>query len=139
MIWIGCLRCEKFRRDFVARTFPLIAPDQPDLHRVSRSNKMVPNASKQYKTHQIMSLGFNGMDLMPSYQKIPTGLRCTNFCINCTSSARFAPSFMQERDGPKCIQTLRNAPEHEFRVQRHGSDTFVAKNSDATSLHELLH
>ena len=62
----------------------LIAPVQS---RVLCSNKMVPNASKQYKTHQIMSLGFNGMDLMPSFQKIPTGLRCKKFCINCTSSA----------------------------------------------------
>jgi len=25
---------------------------------------------------------------------IPTRLRGTNFCINCTSSAHFAPSFM---------------------------------------------
>jgi len=32
------------------------------LHRVSRSNEMVPNAPKHYETHQNMSLGFNGMD-----------------------------------------------------------------------------
>ena len=29
---IGCVRCEKFRRDFVARTFSLV---RPVLHRVS--------------------------------------------------------------------------------------------------------
>jgi hypothetical protein len=26
MGWIGCVRCEKFRRDFVARTFALVRP-----------------------------------------------------------------------------------------------------------------
>ena len=157
MIWIKCLRCEKFQRDFVAWTFALIAPVQLDLHRVSCSNEMVsnarkhyeiyqnmslgsnsmvPNAPKHYETHQNMSLGFNGMDRVPSLRKIPTRLCCTNFSINCTRSARFAPSLTQWWNGPKCTQTLRNAPEHEFRVQWHGSDTFVAKNSDATALHE---
>ena len=57
--------CGKFRRDFVARTFALIAPVQPDLHRVSRSNEMVPNAPKHYKTHHNFSLWSNGMDRMP--------------------------------------------------------------------------
>src|SRR6185312_2198614 len=31
MGWIGCVRCEKFRRDFVARTFALV---RAVLHRV---------------------------------------------------------------------------------------------------------
>ena len=86
-----------------------------------------------------MRLGSNGIDRVPSLRKIGTPLRCTNFCINCTSSAWFAPSLTQLQNVPKCTQTLRNAPEHEFRVQQYGSDAFVAKNSDATSLHELLH
>ena len=30
--WIGCIRCKKFRCDFVAKTFALIAPVQPVLH-----------------------------------------------------------------------------------------------------------
>ena len=81
MVWIGCLRCEKFRRDFIARTFALIAPFRPDLHRVSCSNEMVLNEP----------------------------------------------------------QTLRNTQEQEFRIQLYGSGAFVAKNSDATSLHELMH
>ena len=41
MGWIGCVRSKKFRRDFVARTFVLIAPFRPILRQVSRSNKMV--------------------------------------------------------------------------------------------------
>ena len=84
MAWIRCLRCEKFQRDFVARSFPLIAPDQPDLHRVSRCDEMVPNVPKHYEMHQNMNLGFNGMDRIPLLPKILTRLRCTNFCINCT-------------------------------------------------------
>src|SRR6185312_2454782 len=74
---IGCVRCKKFGRDFVARTF-------------------------------------------------------------CTSSARFAPSFVRQPNSSECTQLIRNAPKRQFIVQRGGSGAFVAKNSDATSWHELL-
>jgi len=57
MGWTRCIRCEKFRHDFVARTFSLIAPVQPKLLRVLYSNKMILNALKPYETHQNMSLG----------------------------------------------------------------------------------
>src|SRR6185312_5724016 len=69
------------------------------------------------------------------WEKIPTRLRGTYFC---TSSARFAMSFITQPNGPKCIQLVRNAPKHQFRVQWGGSGVFVAKNSGATSWHELL-
>ena len=62
MVWIGCIRGEKFQRDFVARTFALIAPVRPGLHRVSYSNKIVAKAPKHYEIHQNMRLGSNGMD-----------------------------------------------------------------------------
>ena len=78
MCWIGCVRCKKFRCDFVARTFALV-------------------------------------------------------------SARCAPSFVRKLNGPKCTQIVRNTPKCQFRVQWGGSGAFVAKNSDATSWHELLH
>ena len=104
--------------------------------------------------HQNVSLGSNGLDRVRSLQKIPTRLRGneldpvhslrkiptrlrgTNFC---TRSARFAPSLVRQPNGPKCTQTVLNAPKHEFRVQWGGSGVFVAKNSDATSWHELLY
>ena len=76
------------------------------------------------------------MDRVCSLRKIPSRLRGTNFC---TSSARFAPSFVRQPNGPECTQIVRNAPKHQFRVQWVGSGAFVAKNSDATSWHELLH
>ena len=133
MGWIGWVRCEKFRCDFVARTFALIVPVHMVLHRVSCSYEMIPNASQHFVTHQNMSLGSNGVDWERSLRKIPTWLRGTNFCINCTSSPRFAPSFMQLRNDPKRSQTLCNSWKHEFRVQWSGLGAFVAKNSDVTS------
>ena len=63
-------------------------------------------------------------------RKIPTRLRGTNFC---TSSARIAPSFVRQPNGPECTQMVQNAPKRHFRVQCVGSCAFVAKNSDATS------
>ena len=38
-------------------------------------------------------------------QKTPTRPRGTNFC---TSSARFAPSFVRQPNGPECTQIVRN-------------------------------
>src|SRR6185503_17096587 len=86
--------------------------------------------------YQNISLGSNGVDRLHLLQKIPTRLRGTNFCI---SSARFAPSSVRQPNGPKCTQIVRNTPKRQFRVQWGGSGAFVAKNSDATSWHELLH
>ena len=133
MGWIGCVRCEKFRRDFVARTFVLV---RPVLHRFSLSNQMVLNAPKLYESHQNISLGSNVVDRAHSLRKIPTRLLCMNFC---TSSARFAPSSIRQPNGPKCTQIVRNTPKHQIRVQCGGSDAFGVKNSDATSLNGLLH
>ena len=76
------------------------------------------------------------MDRVLSLRKITTRLRGTNFC---TSSARFAPSFVRQPNSPKCTQIVRNTLKHQFRVQWGGPGAFVAKNSDTTSWHELLH
>ena len=95
MGWIGCVRCEKFWCDVMARTSALIAPVQHVLHRVSCSNQTLPNAPKHYETHQNMSLGSNGVGRVHSLRKIPKRLHGTNLCFNCTSSARFPPSFLQ--------------------------------------------
>ena len=133
MGWIGCVRCEKFRHDFVARNFALV---RPVLHRVSCGSQTVPNAPKWYKTHQNVSLGSNWLDRVCSLRKILTRLRGTNFC---TSSARFAPSFVRQLNSPECTQMVQNAPKHKFMVQWSGLGVFVAKNCEATSWHELLH
>ena len=116
MEWTRCIHCEKIRHDFVGRTFALFALIHI-LHRVSCTNEMVQNAPKHYETHQNMSLGSNGVDRVRSLRKITMWIRGTNFCINWTNSPRFAPSFMQLWNDPKCTQILRNIPKHYFRVQ----------------------
>ena len=105
MWWIGCVRCEMSRRDFVARTFALIVPVHPVLHRVSCSFETIPNGPKHYEMHQNMSLRSNGVDQLRSLRKITTWLHGTNFCINCTSSVCFASSSMQ-------LQTIPNATKY---------------------------
>ena len=72
MGWIGFVRCEKSRRDFVARTFALIALVHPIFHRVSCSYETIPNAPKHYETHQNISLESNEVDKVRSLQKITT-------------------------------------------------------------------
>ena len=129
MGWIGCIRCKQSRRDIVTRTFALIAPVHPVLHKVSCSYETIPNGRKHYETQQNMSLGSNGVDQVRSLRKVTTCLRGTNFCINWTSSVCLAPTFMQLRNDPKCTQKLWKTPKYEFRVQWGGSGAFVAKNT----------
>jgi len=95
-----------------------------------------PKCTKIVQTQKNMSFGSNGVDRVRSLRKIPTRLRGTNFC---TSSARFAPSFVSQPNGPKCTKIVRNSPKHEFSVQWGGMGAFVEKNSDTASWHELLH
>src|SRR6185312_4229949 len=97
---------------------------------------MVLNAPRCYETHQNVSLASNGVDRARSLRKIPMQLRGTNFC---TSSARFAPNFVRQPNGSECTQMLQNASKCQFSIKWGGSGAFVAKNSDATSWHELLH
>ena len=96
----------------------------------------VPEAPKLYETHQNVSLGSNGVDRVRSLRKILTRLRGTNFC---TSSARCAPSFVRQPKDHESTQIVRNATKCQFRVQWGGSGALVAKNSNATSWHVLLH
>ena len=95
MVLIGSVRCEKFKQDIVARTFALIAPVWLVLQQVLCNSETVPNAPKWKETHQTLSLGSNGVDREHSLRKILTRHRGTNFCIDWTSLARLAPSFVQ--------------------------------------------
>jgi len=78
----------------------------------------------------------NGSVRVLSLRKIPMRLRGMNFC---TGSARSAPSFVRQPNSPKCTKIVQIAWKQKFRVQWGGSGAFVAKNSNATSWHELLH
>src|SRR6185503_13239565 len=123
----------------MARTYAIIAPVQPILHRVLCNNETLPNAPKHYEMLQNMSL-------------VPI------WWIECVLCEKFLCDFMAQTcalivpvqpilhrvscsnetltNGPKHYE---NAPKHEFRVQWGGSRAFVAKRSDASSWHELLH
>ena len=94
-----------------------------------------PECTQIVRTHQNVSFGSNGVDRVCSLRKIPIRLRFTNFC---TSSARFAPSFVRQPNGPECTQIVQNETKRQFTVQWGGSGAFVAKKSDTTSWHELL-
>ena len=52
MGWIGSVRCEKSRRDFVARTLALIAPVDPfctEFHAFTKRSQMHPNTMQRTK------------------------------------------------------------------------------------------
>ena len=105
MEWIGCVRCVKSRCYFVTRTFALIAPVHPVLHRVSCSYETIPNAAKHYETHQNMCFGSDGVDWVCSLHKIPMLLRDMNFCIN-------APVHPVLHRVSCCYEMIPNAAKH---------------------------
>src|SRR6185503_2871868 len=80
------------------------------LARFAPNSVRQPNGPKcaqikrNVKKHQFtVQWGGSGVFL----EKIPTQLCGTNFC---TSSARFAPSFVRQPNGPQCSQIEQNAP-----------------------------
>ena len=83
------------------------------LERFAPSFVRQRNGPKCTQMVQNKSLGSNGVDRVHLLRKILTRLRGTNFC---TSSARFAPSFVRQTNGPECTQIVRNPPKHQFRV-----------------------
>ena len=62
-------------------------------------------------------------------EKNSTRLRGTNFC---TSSARFAPSFVRQPNGHKCIQMVRNA--QNMSLGSHGVDRVLSLRKILTRL-----
>src|SRR6185503_13285439 len=102
MCWIGCVRCEKFRRDFVAQTFALVsarcAPSFVRQLNGPKCSDLVRNTPKRHFRVQ-------WVDQVCSLRKIPTRLRGTNFC---TSFGPFRTEFRkatkQLRMHPNCMK-----------------------------------
>ena len=137
MGWTGCVRCEKFRRDFVARTFALVlalvpahfAPSFVRQPNGPECTRMVQNTPKrQFRVQWGGSGAF-----------VAKNSDTTSGHEFCTNSARSTPSFVRQPNGPECNQIVRNAPKRQFMVQCGGLDAFVTKNSEVTSWHKLLH
>ena len=82
------------------------APSSVRQPNVTKCTQIVQNA-------QNISLGSNRVDRVRLLQKIPIRLRGTMFC---TSSARIAPSFVRQPNGPKYTQIVQNASKHQFRL-----------------------
>ena len=85
---------QKIPKRLRGKNFCINCTSSPVLHQTSYSNETIQNAPKHYETQQYMSLGSNGVGQVHSLQKIPKWHHGTNLCINCTSSTRFAPSFV---------------------------------------------
>ena len=104
----------------------------PEFVKATKRYRMHANSTKRTKTSVWVPMGWIGC---VRYKKSPTRLRGMNFC---TSWACLPPSFVRQPNDTECNQIVRNAPKFLFRVQWGGSGAFVAKNSNATSWHELL-
>jgi hypothetical protein len=61
---------------------------------------------KRSETPQNMSFGSNGVDQVRSLRKILKQLHLANYCVNGTSSASFATTFVQYRNGLKHPKAL---------------------------------
>ena len=132
MGWIGCVRCKKFRRDFVARTFAPLRPfctsfvTQPNA---PQCTKIVRNAPK----HEFrVQWGGSGAFIAKNFEATSWHKLLHQFGPFCTE-------FRNTTKLSQCPKIIRNAPKHQFRAKWGGLGAFVAKNSAATSWHELLH
>ena len=94
----------------MARTFALIAPVQPVLHRVSCTYEMIPNAPKHYGTHKNMSLGSNGVDWVHSLQKSRRDFVARTFAL-------IVPVHPVLHQVSCSSETIQNAPKHYERHQ----------------------
>jgi hypothetical protein len=79
-----------------------------------------------------MSFGSNGVDRARSLQKVQTQLCLAYLCVNGTSLASFALTFVQEGNGPKCPQNM--------SFWSNGVDQLLSlrKKAIATSFSELV-
>jgi hypothetical protein len=87
---------------------------------------------KWSEMQQNMCLGSNGLDRVCSLRQIITRLPCTNLCTN----SPFGPFCIDFRAVMKRSETHQNMS---LGSNGGGSVVFVAKESKATSSHELAH
>jgi hypothetical protein len=162
MWWIGCVRCEKFRHDLVARTCALMAPVQAVLHWSLCSNETARDAPKhEFGVQRGGSGAFVAKNsdarFTPKFVLQRNSLKCPKTrvgpmgWIGCVCCKKFQHDFVARiyaliasvqpvlHQSSWSNGTFQNAPKHEFGVKCGASGAFVAKNSDATPLHELVH
>ena len=91
---LGAFVAKKFRWDSWHEVFHQFDPFYSMCCYTTKQSQMHPNNTK----HTKICLGSNGVDRVLSLWKIPTRLPGMNFC---TSSTRFAPSFVSKPNGPE--------------------------------------
>ena len=109
----------------------LFGPFCTKFRKETKRSSMHPNRKKNTPKRQFR-VQWGGLCAFVAKNSEATS--CTNFC---TSSARLAPSFVRQPNGPECTQIVRNATKCQFRVRWGVSGAFVAKNSNATSCHSF--
>ena len=132
MGWIGCVRCEKVRRDFVPRNFALVRPVLLRNSKATKRSRMHANSTKSTKTSVWVPMGWicafvaknsdatSGHELLHQFDTL-----CTEFCKP-TKRSRMHPN------STKHTKTSDYGPMGWI-------DRVRCENSDATSWHELLH
>src|SRR6185295_4300331 len=94
-----------------ARTFALITPVWRVLHQVLCSSKTVPKCTRTERNTLKHEFRVQWCGSGVFVAKILTRHHGTNFCINCTSLARFAPSLLSSimvPNAPKRKETREN-------------------------------
>ena len=132
MGWIGCVRCEKFRRDFVAPTFAPLGPCCTEFCKSTKQSQMHQNCTIATNHEFRVQWGGSGAFIAKNSD-------ATSWHEIFHQLGPFWTEFQKSTKRSQMHQNCTNAPKHEFRVQWGGSCALVAKNSDATSCHELLH
>ena len=105
MGWIGWFRNKKFRCEFVARTFALIGPVQPVLHRfhvVTKQSKMHPNTTK--RTNTFVKIPMRGFGCVNCEK-----FRCDFMAQTCALIAPLQPVLHRVSS---INETLPSAPKH---------------------------
>ena len=137
MGWITCIRCQKFRCEFVAWSFALIASVQPVLHRISCSYETNPKCTQTVRNEPILEFRVQwGWIGCVRCEKFRRDFVARTFALVKHVLLRVSCS---NKKNPKCTQILQNEPIHDFWVQWGRSGAFVAKNSDANLWHKLVH
>jgi hypothetical protein len=132
MWWIGRLRCEKFRRDFVMNFCTSSAHFAPSF--VTQPNgpkctQIVQNTRKhQFRGQWVGSGAF-----------VAKNSKASSWHYLLHWFGPFCTCFVWQPNGPKCTQIVRNRKKHQLRVRWVGLGAFIVTNSGATSWHKLLH
>ena len=111
MGWIKCVRCKKLQRDFVARTFVLIATFQYDLLQLSCTYEMIPNAPKFHEAHRNISLGSMGRIRCIRCKKIQRDFAARTFVLIAPVQYvlhQLSCTYETIRTAPKYYETDRN-------------------------------